>query len=97
MFKTMATAHDLILNTVFFIIWLWHYSRGNKCTFIEFGAIALINKLLPLMKLPKFVPGASVTGAITAIISDNPAIIPFAKDKRFIFIFKIPKCQRYVT
>ena len=55
----------------------------------NFGAIALINKIFaPLMKPLWGMPGASVTGAIATYLSDNPAIIPFAKDKRFVSFFK---------
>ena len=86
MFKTMmATAHDLLLNTVFFIM----AAGAVSALLSEFGAIALINKIFaPLMKPLWGMPGASVTGAVATYLSDNPAIIPFAKDKRFTSFFK---------
>lgn len=90
MFKTMmATAHDLLLNTVFFIMAMAVIAGAISALLSEFGAIALINKIFaPLMKPLWGMPGASVTGAVATYLSDNPAIIPFAKDKRFISFFK---------
>ena len=90
MFKTMmATAHDLFLNTVFFIMAMAVIAGAISALLSEFGAIALINKIFaPLMKPLWGMPGASVTGAIATYLSDNPAIIPFAKDKRFVSFFK---------
>ena len=90
MFKTMmATAHDLLLNTVFFIMSMAVIAGAISALLSEFGAIALINKIFaPLMKPLWGMPGASVTGAIATYLSDNPAIIPFAKDKRFVSFFK---------
>ena len=90
MFKTMmATAHDLLLNTVFFIMAMAVIAGAISALLSEFGAIALINKIFaPLMRPLWGMPGASVTGAIATYLSDNPAIIPFAKDKRFVSFFK---------
>ena len=90
MFKTMmATAHDLLLNTVFFIMAMAVIAGAISALLSEFGAIALINKIFaPLMKPLWGMPGASVTVAVATYLSDNPAIIPFAKDKRFTSFFK---------
>lgn len=90
MFKTMmATAHDLLLNTVFFIMAMAVIAGAISALLSEFGVIALINKIFaPLMRPLWGLPGASVTGAIATYLSDNPAIIPFAKDRRFIAFFK---------
>ncbi len=55
----------------------------------EFGVIALINKLLSKVIRPLYgLPGASIIGAIATYLSDNPAIIAFAKDKEFQRFFK---------
>lgn len=90
MFKTMmATAHDLLLNTVFFIMAMAVVTGAISMLLSEFGVIALINKVFaPLMKPLWGMPGASVTGAVATYLSDNPAIIPFAKDKKFTVYFK---------
>ena len=63
MFKTMmATAHDLLLNTVFFIMAMAVIAGAMSALLSEFGAIALINKIFaPLMKPLWGMPGASVT------------------------------------
>ncbi len=90
MFKTMmATAHDLLLNTVFFIMAMAVVTGALSALLSEFGVIALLNKIFaPLMKPFWGLPGASITGALATYLSDNPAIIPFAKDKKFVVYFK---------
>ena len=90
MFETMmATAHDLLLSTVFLIMAMAVLAGAISGVMSEFGAIALINKIFaPLMKPVWGLPGASVTGAVATYLSDNPAIISFAKDKTFTQYFK---------
>lgn len=90
MFKTMmATAHDLLLSTVFLIMSMAVLAGAISGVMSEFGAIALINKIFaPLMKPVWGLPGASVTGAVATFLSDNPAIISFAKDKTFTQYFR---------
>lgn len=90
MFKTMmATAHDLLLNTVFFIMGVAVLAGAFGALLSEFGVIAVINRLLsPLMKPLYGLPGASVIGVITTYLSDNPAIISLANDKGFKRYFK---------
>lgn len=90
MFKTMmATAHDLLLQTVFLIMALAVLAGALSALLSEFGVIALINKIFaPIMKPVYGLPGASITGAVATYLSDNPAIISFAKDKSFTQYFK---------
>ena len=92
MFKTMMnTAHDLLLQTVFLIMAMAVLSHQIQISGIlsEFGAIALINKIFaPLMKPLYGMPGASITGVLATYLSDNPAIISFAKDRTFTQYFK---------
>ncbi|WP_437130262.1 CD0519/CD1768 family membrane protein [Peptostreptococcus russellii] len=90
MFKTMmATAHNLLLETVFLIMAMAVLAGAISGLLSEFGAIALINKIFaPLMKPLYGLPGASITGVIATYLSDNPAIISFAKDKTFTQYFK---------
>lgn len=90
MFKTMmATAHKLLLDTVFYIMAMAVITGALSMLLSEFGVIALINKVFaPLMKPIWGMPGASVTGVVATYLSDNPAIIPFAKDKKFTVFFK---------
>ena len=85
----MNTAHDLLLNTVFFIMALAVLAGTLSALLSEFGVIALINKLLSVFIKPLYgLPGASIIGAIATYLSDNPAIISFAKDKEFQKYFK---------
>ncbi|MGL4374174.1 MAG: CD0519/CD1768 family membrane protein [Turicibacter sp.] len=90
MFKViMETAHDLLLNTVFFIMALAVLAGALSALLSEFGVIALINKLLSFFIKPLYgLPGASIVGALATYLSDNPAIISFAKDKEFQRYFK---------
>ena len=85
----METAHDLLLDTVFFIMALAVLAGALSALLSEFGVITLINRLLSVFILPLYgLPGASIIGAIATYLSDNPAIISFAKDKEFQKFFK---------
>jgi hypothetical protein len=55
----------------------------------EFGVIELLNKVFAIFMKPLYgLPGASIAGAVTTYLSDNPAIISFSKDKSFTRYFK---------
>ncbi|WP_204403703.1 CD0519/CD1768 family membrane protein [Alkaliphilus hydrothermalis] len=85
----MNTAHDLLLNTVFFILSVAVLAGALAALLSEFGVVALINKIIsPIIKPLYGLPGAASIGAITTYLSDNPAIISLAKDKGFIKYFK---------
>ncbi|WP_016728607.1 hypothetical protein [Clostridioides difficile] len=90
MFKViMSTAHALLLETVFLIMAMAVLAGALSALLSEFGVIALINKIFAVFMKPLYgLPGASIAGAITTYLSDNPAIIPFAKDKTFTQYFK---------
>ena len=90
MFKViMNTAHDLLLNTVFLIMAMAVLAGALSSLLSEFGVISLLNKVFALFMKPLYgMPGASIAGAITTYLSDNPAIISFAKDKSFTKYFK---------
>lgn len=90
MFKTMmATAHDLLLNTVFFLMGVTVLSGALGRLLVEFGVIRLLETLLrPLMKPLFNLPGVAALGAMMTFVSDNPAIISLSKDKRFSSYFK---------
>lgn len=90
MFKViMATAHDLLLNTVFLIMSMAVLAGALSALLSEFGVISLLNKVFAMFMKPLYgLPGASIAGAITTYLSDNPAIIAFAKDKSFTKYFK---------
>ena len=90
MFKViMSTAHALLLETVFLIMAMAVLAGAFSALLSELGVIALINKIFAVFMKPLYgLPGASIAGAITTYLSDNPAIIPFAKDKTFTQYFK---------
>jgi hypothetical protein len=90
MFNTiMKTAHQLLLNTVFFIMAIAVIAGAIAALLSEFGVIAIINKLLsPLMKPLYDLPGAAALGIVTTYLSDNPAVITLAEDKGFKRYFK---------
>lgn len=90
LFKTlMNTAHNLLLNTVFFIMAVAVLTGALGSLLSEFGVVNLLNKLLkPLMKPLYGLPGAASLGILTTFLSDNPAIISLAKDNEFIKYFQ---------
>lgn len=90
MFNTlMKTAHQLLLNTVFFIMAIAVIAGAIGALLSEFGVVAMINKILsPLMKPLYDLPGASAIGIVTTYLSDNPAIITLARDRGFSRYFK---------
>ena len=90
MMKTlMATAYELLLDTVFNIMAIAVIAGALSGIFSEFGVIALLNKLLsPLMKPLYNLPGAAAIGVMTTYLSDNPAILSLAEDRNFKKYFK---------
>ncbi|WP_195940344.1 CD0519/CD1768 family membrane protein [Romboutsia sp. 1001713B170131_170501_G6] len=90
MFKViMNTAHDLLLNTVFLIMAMAVLAGALSALLSEFGVISLLNKIFAIFMKPLYgLPGASIAGAVTTYLSDNPAIISFSKDKSFTRYFK---------
>jgi hypothetical protein len=85
----MNTAHDLLLNTVFLIMAMAVLAGALSALLSEFGVISLLNKVFAIFMKPLYgLPGASIAGAVTTYLSDNPAIISFSKDKKFIQYFK---------
>lgn len=90
MFKTiMNTAHDLLLNTVFFLMAVCVITGAIGRIFMDFGVVKLLEKILrPLMKPLFNLPGVASLGAVMTFLSDNPAIISLSQDKRFSSYFK---------
>ena len=85
----MKTAHDLLLNTVFYLMGICVITGAVGKLFVEFGVVSLIEKLLrPLMRPLFNLPGVASLGAVMTFLSDNPAIISLAQDKRFSSYFK---------
>ena len=90
MFNTMMnTAHDLLINTVFYIMAIAVLAGAVSALWSEFGLISLLNKLMsPLIKPVFGLPGASAVGIFTTYLSDNPAILALADDNNFRRYFK---------
>ena len=85
----MKTSHDLLLNTVFYLMAICVITGAIGKVFVEFGVVRLLEKLLrPLMKPLFNLPGVASLGAVLTFLSDNPAIISLAQDKRFATYFK---------
>ena len=85
----MKTAHDLLLNTVFYLMAICVITGAIGKVFVEFGVVKMLEKLLrPLMKPLFRLPGVASLGAVLTFLSDNPAIISLAQDKRFAAYFK---------
>ena len=85
----MNTSHDLLLNTVFYLMAICVITGAIGKIFLEFGVVKLLEKLLrPLMKPLFNLPGVASLGAVLTFLSDNPAIISLAQDKRFATYFK---------
>lgn len=85
----IKTAHDLLINTVFFIMGVAVLAGAFAAVLSEFGVIAMINKFLsPLMRPLYKLPGAAAIGILTTYISDNPAILSLSTDKGIKKYFK---------
>lgn len=90
MLKTMMnTAHDLLLNTVFYLMGITVLTGALSKLMAEFGVVELLEKFLrPLMKPLFNLPGVAALGAVMTFLSDNPAIIALSKDRKFASYFK---------
>ena len=85
----MATAYELLIDTVFNIMAIAVIAGALSGVLSEFGVIALLNKAItPLMKPLYNLPGAASVGVMTTYLSDNPAILGLAEDRNFRRYFK---------
>ena len=85
----MKTAHDLLLNTVFYLMGITVLTGALSKLMSEFGVVKLLERFLrPLMKPLYNLPGVAALGAVMTFLSDNPAIITLSKDKGFAGYFK---------
>ena len=85
----MNTAHDLLLNTVFYLMAICVITGALGRIFVEFGVVSLLEKILrPLMKPLFNLPGVASLGAVLTFLSDNPAIISLAQERKFRSYFK---------
>ncbi len=85
----MHTAHDLLLNTVFYIMGMCVVTGALGKVFVEFGVVDLLQRILrPVMKPVFNMPGVASLAAVLTFLSDNPAIIALSQDKGFARYFK---------
>lgn len=85
----MNTSHDLLLNTVFYLMGITVLTGALSKLFVEFGVVRLLEVLLrPLMKPLYNLPGVAALGGVMTFLSDNPAIISLSKDANFSHYFK---------
>lgn len=85
----MSTAHDLLLNTVFYLMGICVITGAIGRLFVEFGVVKLLENILrPLMRPLFNLPGVAALGATMTFLSDNPAIISLSQDRRFSRYFK---------
>ena len=90
MFGTMmATAHDLMLNTVYFLMAVIILAGAFTSLIFEFGIVSIANRILsPFMKPLFGLPGAASIGVVATYLSDNPAIMPLSAEKGFLKYFR---------
>ena len=87
--SVMQTSFSLLKDTVFFIMSITVLAGALSALFSEFGVITLLQKIITPIMRPLFgLPGVASLGAITAFLSDNPAILALAKDRRIRGYFK---------
>ncbi len=85
----MHTAHDLLLNTVFYLMGICVVTGAIGRLFVEFGVVKLLENILrPLMRPLFNLPGVAALGATMTFLSDNPAIISLSQGRRFCRYFK---------
>lgn len=85
----MHTAHDLLLNTCFYLMAICVLTGALGKLFVEFGVVDLFQMVLrPIMKPLFNLPGVASLGAVLTFLSDNPAIISLSKDRKFSRYFK---------
>lgn len=77
----MRTAHDLLLNTVFYLMGMCVMTGALGKILIQFGVVDLLQRLLrPAMQRLFNMPGIASMVAVVTFLSDRPAIIGLAKD-----------------
>ncbi len=85
----MQTAYGLLMETVFYLMSITVITGALGKLLTEFGVVRLLENILrPLMKPLWNLPGVAALGAVVTFLSDNPAIISLAKDKKFGGYFK---------
>lgn len=85
----MHTAHDLLLNTVFYIMSMCVVTGALAKVMEEFGVVALLQRMLrPIMMKVFHLPGVASLGPVLTFLSDKPVILTLARDRSFVKHFK---------
>lgn len=83
------TSFYLLINVAFWIMGVAVLTGAMAGVFSEFGIIALMNIFMyPFVRLIYKLPGVAGIGAVSAYLSDNPAVISLYKEKEFRKQFK---------
>ena len=90
MFKTLLnTAYSVLIDTVLYICAMCVIMGAVSALLTEFGVVDLAQWLInPIMKPIYNMPGAASLGIVTTFLSDNPAILALAQDKKTRSYFK---------
>lgn len=90
MFKTILnTAYNVLIETVLYICAICVVMGAVSALFTEFGVVGLTQWLInPIMRPIYNMPGVASLGIITTFLSDNPAILALAQDKKTRSYFK---------
>lgn len=85
----MNTAYALLIDTCFYIMAIAVIAGAFGAVMSEFGVVKILNRILSVFMKPLFgLPGAAALGIVTTYLSDNPAILALAKDRKFVQYFK---------
>lgn len=85
----MSSAHDLLLNTVFYLMSITVLAGALGQLLIEFGVVRLLEMIFAPLMRPLFgLPGVASLAGLMTFFSDNPAIIALSKDENFSSYFK---------
>ncbi len=85
----MNTAHYLLQGTVWYLLGVMVLAGAVGNLLIEFGVISLLERVLSFFMRPLFgLPGKAAIAGLLTFLSDNPAVISLANDKKFSRRFK---------
>ncbi|EGO63425.1 hypothetical protein [Acetonema longum] len=85
----MKTAYGLLQDTAFFVMAICVLAGASGGLLSEFGVVAVLqNMISPIMRPIFGLPGVASLGVITTFLSDNPAILALAQDKKIRKYFK---------
>ncbi|MFV0364090.1 MAG: hypothetical protein ACK5LL_13555 [Suipraeoptans sp.] len=85
----LKTSYSVLIDTVLYICAVCVIMGAVGSLLTEFGVVSLVQYIIsPIMRPIYGMPGASAVGIMTTFLSDNPAILALASDKRSKKYFK---------